>query len=248
MNPPIITQLGHVDPNAVPLTVNGLIDLFNPVLTSELQGSYIPYVIGSITPGSDDHDKAWIQTDSSGRPLAIKLWYNGNWRRIYNGMLGEVRGYHGDPSVDFDTDGRGKVGESYDGWHLCNGKDGTPDFSDTFIIGGHMNNAEGHSGYNNGWQTFVNGVGDLKTGGGKDITLTAGNTYRPARGAVTARNWDAASQAPNPHNGSLWGVKSNNTPGDNDNLLEADPGNTSPEPISILNPFVALGWIIFVGY
>lgn len=248
MNPQILTQLGHVDPNAVPITVNGLIDLLNPVLTSEMQGSYIPYVISSITPGSDDHDKAWIQTDSQGRPLAVKLWYNGNWRRVYNGMLGEVRGYHGDPSVDFDTDGLGKVGETYDGWHLCNGKDGTPDLSDKFIVGGHMNNSAGHSGYDNGWQTFVDGVGDLKTGGTNQITLTSGNTYRPPKAEVIVGTWSADGNA-RAGNGDLYGAKDNQPAAtDNFTLVAADTGNTTPDPISILNPFVALGWIIFVGY
>lgn len=241
-NPPVITQIGHVDPNAVPLNVNGLIDLLNTVVTSEITGSYIPYIIDSITPGSDKHDYAWIQTDSQGRPLAIKIWYNGNWRRVYNGMLGEVRGYHGDPSVDFDTDGKGKIGELFDGWHLCNGRDGTPDLSDKFLLAGHMNNENGHVGYDNGWQSFIGGT-DQKTGGEDSTTLTSATTYQKATQEVKLKLWSADGNAPN-NTGDLFGLGANGE----HTLIQADPGNTQPTSFTNLPPFIALGWIIFVGY
>jgi len=176
MNPIVLTSIGQADPNASPVTVNDLISLLNQLISTEIQGSYIPYVIQHDTPGVDDRDKAWIELDPGGRPTALKVWYPGNqgaWRRVYNGMIGEVRGYTGDPSIDFDMDGnnpgRGKIGLSYDGWYLCNGFNGTPNLSDKFILGGHMDNSAGHTGYHNGWQASVKGPNgdttDLKTGG-----------------------------------------------------------------------------------
>jgi hypothetical protein len=152
VNPPVLTQFANPDPNAAPLNITQLVQLLNVLVGSEIQGSYIPYVLQNGTPGMDDTDKAWIELDTAGRPKAVKVYYNGTWRRVYNGMLGEIRGYHGDPSTVFDDNGLGKVGLEYDGWHLCNGKDGTPDLSDKFVIAGHMNNSNGHTGYNNGWQ------------------------------------------------------------------------------------------------
>lgn len=246
MNPPVITQFASPDPNASPLTVTQLVALLNTLVASEITGSYIPYVISNSTPSVDDQDKAWIYLDSGGRPIEQRIFYNGSWRRIYNGMLGEVRGYNGDPSVDFDVNGLGNVGGNYDGWHLCNGQDGTPNFTDRFIVAGHLDDSAGHVGYSGGWQTFVDGTSDLKTGGAPNIQLDASNTYRPARSAVTAQRFTASGNAPDPGGDLLatggGGTRYTLSGGD------ADTGNPTPPPITTLPPFIALGWIIFVGY
>ncbi len=167
MNPPVVITVGSADPNAAPLTVNELFTLLQTVISGQIIGSYIPYIIGSSTPSVDDQDKAWIQLDTSGRPLAIKTFFGGLWRRVYNGMINEIRGFWGDPTVltDWDANGHGIAGGEYDGWQLCNGLNGSPNFTDKFIIGGHLDNSAGHIGYNSGWQTFIDGVADLKTGG-----------------------------------------------------------------------------------
>lgn len=243
-NPAVLTTFVNPDPNAAPLTVTQLVQLLNSLVSSTIQGTYIPYVISNDTPGADDHDKAWIVLDTNGRPTDIKIWYNGNWRRVYNGMLGEVRGYNGDPTVDFDTDGLGLVGGRYDGWHLCNGKDGTPDLSDKFLIGGHMNNSHGHTGYSSGWQTFVDGSTDQKTGGNHSVTLDAAHTYEPPIDVVVYKR-SAPGDTSDPA-GNLAGVTPE--PATDVHLYNNSGGNTTPDPINILNPFVALGWIIFVGY
>lgn len=250
MNPPVITQIAHADPNADPLNINELIDLLNTLLSSQITGSYIPYVISNTAPGVDDQDKAWIELDATGRPKAIRTFFSGNWRRIYNGMLGEVRGFSGDPTdlTKWDANGHGVIGGDYDGWQICNGLNGSPDLSDKFLIGGHMNNSGGHSGYSSGWQTFVDGVADLKTGGNASVTLDAAHTYFPGTPDVVARFWSATGNAPNPHVAGLWGVKSNSTPADNDNIVNGVAAHTTPDPINILNPFIAIGWMIFQGY
>src|SRR5215469_13771641 len=143
-NPTIITQIANASPNAAPLTLNELIAILNPLISSVLQGNYIPYVISQATPGQDDNDKAWIELDSAGRPLSMRIYYNGNWRRIYNGMIGEIRYYSGAPgSPNWDSDGHGIIGQAYDGWQICNGKNNSPDLSDRFIVGPHMNESSG---------------------------------------------------------------------------------------------------------
>src|SRR5678815_1302584 len=148
-NPEVVTQFGNPDPDAAPLNITQLVALLNTLITSQIQGSYIPYVIQHGEPGVNDRDKAWIYVDTQGRPVETRIWWeNGSaWRRVYNGMIGEVRMYNGNPGTDFDSDGLGNIGGNYDGWHLCNGKDGTPDLSDNFPIAAHMNNADGHTGY-----------------------------------------------------------------------------------------------------
>lgn len=247
MNPPVITTIGHADPNAAPMNINQMIDLLNTLVTSEIQGTYIPYIIGNAEPGVDDRDKAWIQTDSQGRPLMIKVFYSGAWRRVYSGIPGEVRGYTGDPSIDFDDDGKGNVGGNWDGWQICNGNNGSPDLSDKFLIGGHMNDSGGHVGYNSGWQTFVNGDTDQKTGGvleGK-IKLNATNTYRPASSRIGATRWSADGNGPD-GSGGLAGLPGDDT--GNFLIHAAEPGNINPADINVLPPFYALAWVTFVGY
>lgn len=246
--PPVITQFANPDPNAAPLNVTQLVQLLNSLVSSAIQGSYIPYIIQTDPPGAQDHDKAWFKLDSNGKPVGVFIWYSGHWRRVYNGMPGEIRGYTGNPGTDFDSDGKGIIEGNYDGWHLCNGRDGTPNLTDKFLVGAHMDDSGGHSGYASGhWQTFVDGMSDLQTGGVASNTLTTSDTYQPAIASVRARRWDANGQTPNPHVGSLWGIKSA-TDSENDDIAPAVTGNTSPSPFTNLPPFYALAWIIFIGY
>src|SRR4029077_5771310 len=66
------------------------------------------------------------------------------------------------PPALFNSSGRGNIEGPYDGWAICNGNNGTPDLSDQFLIGAHMNKAAGHPAYDaakGGWVTFVKGEG-----------------------------------------------------------------------------------------
>jgi hypothetical protein len=249
-NPFVLTQFAAPDPNAAPITLAQLVATLNLLVSSEIQGSYIPYVKQNGTPGVDDQDKAWLELDSQGRPIGIKTFWNGHWRRVYNGMPGEIRGYSGDPTVDFDSQGLGKVGLAYDGWHICNGLDGTPDMSDRFPIGAHMNNVD-HPGFSAGqWQTWVSNTTAEHTGGVRDFTLDENTSFWREVPAVRARLWTATGNAPQPHTGDLWGLKSNTTDTDNDDIAGKVPGppKATPNPVSVINPFIAQAWIIFVGY
>jgi len=243
MNPPLLIQLGTPDPNSAPTDFTQEVALLNTLLTGQIVGSYIPYVIGSDTPSVDDNDKAWIELDTAGRPIAVKTFYNGNWRRVYNGAIGDVKGYTGDPSVDFDTDGLGIVGGRQDGWHLMNGNGGTANLTDKFLVGAHMDNSNGHTGYNSGWQTFVDGMSDLQTGGGPNIQLNAANTYQPPIVDVKVDKYSATGNTNDP-SGILYGVNSVQ----HIELFPGSAGVTSPPPITTLPPFYCLAWVTFVGY
>lgn len=157
--------------------------------------------------------------------------------------------YNGDPSVDFNSDGLGNIGGTYDGWHLCNGKDGTPDLSDQFPLGGHMNNAGGHVGYDNGWQSFVDGKTDQKTGGVKDITLNAEDTFQPNgnMAKLTVGMYNVAGVTGDA-SGPLYGDPSV-VGADKRRVLNIESdGNTTPTAIPTVPPFTAIAFIIFVGY
>jgi hypothetical protein len=243
------------DPNAAPLNLTQLFQLANLLVSSEIRGSYIPYLLQSTEPAVDDRDKAWIVLDSAGRPIAIKTFYNGLWRRVYNGMIGEIRGFNGNPTNHFNDDGKGNPGGEYDGWHICNGKDGTPDLSDRFIVGAHMNNLNGQTGWSSTqgqWRTFVDGKTILHTGGAKDITLTDKNTFQPGAviGEVTVGRYIITPGGGETldEDGVLWGKKSAGDETKNTTINVISDGNTTPDPIPTLPPFVAFALIIFVGY
>jgi len=176
-NPAVVTRIANASPNAAPLTLNEQIAVLNPLITSQIQGNYIPYVISNTAPGPDDQDKAWIELDSGRRPISIRTFYNGNWRRIYNGMIGEVRMYSGAPgNPNFDSDGRGMVGGEYDGWQICNGKNNAPDLSDRFVVAAHMNEPSGWDGTSK-WLFKITPPSPavptfLQTGGATETTLT----------------------------------------------------------------------------
>lgn len=255
MNPPVVTTFANPDPNAAPLDITELVALLNQLVNSQLVGSYIPYIIQQATPSPDDRDKAWIQLDSSSRPIATKVWYNGaaggNWRRIYNGMLGQISAYNGNPNNDFDmttatNPGKGLLGGNWDGWALCNGNNGTINLTDKFIIGGHIDNSNGHVGYSGGWQTFVDGVNDSQNGGNPNgrLNLTEAQTWRPAIPELKVGLFTANGNTGAP-DGDLYGVTDGNP---TRTLINPDPGNLTPGPVNILPPFIALGFAQFIGY
>jgi hypothetical protein len=252
MNPVIDTSLGHVDPAATPLDINELIDLLNPRLSSVMQGSYIPYVIQHDTPGVPDRDKAWIELDTQGRPIAAKTWWHGSWRRIYNGMLGEVRMFSGDPTNDqlWNAVGRGQPGEIYDGWQICNGNNGSPDLSDRFIVGAHMRpTGSGYDPAKGGWVSNISNSEGEHTGGVKEITLNGDNTYQPIAdiGHVKVGKYTVAGSTLDP-SGILWGKISDADETKNTTLQIQSDGNTDPDAIPTVPPFIALGFIVFIGY
>lgn len=243
-NPAVQTQLSMPDPSDAPLNLIQLFQLQNRHLHSEILGDYTPYVIQNGEPGVADHDKVWFELDAQGRPVAIKIQWHGSWRRIYNGMMGEIRGYTGNPGNDFDATGWGKPTEEYDGWHLCNGNDGAPDYSDHFLIGGHMNN-EDHSGYiDNEWVTWIGKKTGMHTGGDIEFTLTEDTTWRQVIQGEPIDHWRDDTATRDPVLGKLYGKPDDS----HDFLIGADPGNTDPSPVTLIPPFIALGWVTFLGY
>lgn len=253
-NPTIVTHFNNPDPNAAPLNITQLVQLLNTLVMSTMNGDFLGYVIGQDPPGPDDHNKVWIKTDSVGRPVSANIWYlgaaGGSWRRVYNGMIGEIRMFSGDPGIttDWDSSGKGVVGGTYDGWAFCNGNNGTVNLSDKFIIAAHMDRSHSHPQYGaDGWETFVDGATNQHTGGSDTITLTEKTSWQKHVDAVMYEWW-TASASPAPHSGDLWGTKGAHPPADWDIMVPEITGNETPDPINILNPFIALGFIQFIGY
>lgn len=282
-NPDIVTTFADPSPTDSPLNLNELITLLKRLVSSEIVP--IPPVPGAPilrmfyiwqhdAPGPEHHDKLWIELDSANRPIAVKLWVNGGthaaWRRVYNGMLNEVRGFFGVPGYssapgsNFDENGTGQIGGLYDGWQICNGRNGSPDLSNQFILGANMLDATGViGGYgDHGWQAKVkvNNVDTTQnTGGAFEQTLAINQTPRPARAETSAYRWHATGNAGGDSGDQMLGL----IPDNPDHrfkytLLEADPGNPAPVtpptppnvlvPVPTTPPFYVLAWIIFRGY
>ena len=274
MNPEISTSFNTPDPNANPLNLTQLVQLLDRLVSTQMIGSYIPYVLQSTQPGVDDQDKAWIELDTAGRPKSIKVFYNGHWRRIYNGMLGEVRGFSGNPGYNttgpFDVTGLGVIGGDYDGWHICNGQGGTPDLSNKFVCGANLNNPPGHSGgydSTNGWETFIDTTTGSIAGGGawkpvikpENVSLpvlsqTFMSRYRIGGGGETEDTagllWGVDAGAPLGH----WPIPGGTPPSTSytypPSTWPANGGAGNPAAIGFMAapPFYSLAWMIFVGY
>ena len=123
--------------------------------------------VGAAAPSSSLTNKVWFKIDSAARPLGIYMFYNGNWRKVYTGVvLGELRFYSGASSV-FDGTGRGIVGGDVDGWALCNGQNGTFNLQDKFLVASTQ--------YGAGWQANPSGLGGGNSGGRSNNTIQCNN-------------------------------------------------------------------------
>ena len=252
----VLPVLGAADPAANPTTLVELVNYLNTLfLQVDVQnGPFTPYVISSTTPAVGDNDKAWLQVDGNGRPLATKLFYNGAWHKIYTGKIGEIAIFSGDPSIYFDNTGLGlstAAEPNWDGWALCNSQNGTPNLSNKFIIGGAMDNA-GITGYSGGhWNTNVTG-GATQTGGAGSYAIQ--NTDLPSMKVfVTGLRYSS---------GAATGVKRVLVDGDHATSPEntdlnpiasfgADPSGTPPvqqTSVPTVPPYYSLAFAQFKGY
>ena len=252
-NPIVLTAFSNPDPNEAPLNVTELVQLLNKLVQSAIVGAYVPYVIGHDTPSSNDQDKAWIALDTTGIPIGIFTYVGGQWRRVYNGMLGQIVLYGGNPNTDFDSTGLGLVGLWWDGWALCNGQNGTTDLPDMFIVGAHMPGpqpgGDGRPFWNTttGFTTFVDQTTNQNKGGAAkgQITLDAAHTFIPPPPTAFVGQWSATG---NTAGVSLYGVRHHDATDVDVIAGTGYPANTSPTPINVLPPFIAMGFAQFVGY
>lgn len=171
--PTVTAEFGNPSPETTVANLQELVTQLNLLaLPQDVgDGSYLPYIISANTPAVEDQDKLWYRLDNADRPIGTYSFYNGNWRIQYTGRLGEIRFFSGDPTLYFDATGLGIVGGIWDGFALANGQNNTPDLSNTFIATANMNNSGGGTQYDNGWQSYVNAAGVVKTGGAASLLL-----------------------------------------------------------------------------
>jgi hypothetical protein len=199
--------------------------------------------VGSSPPSSALANKVWFVTDSAGRPLGVKMFYNGNWRRVYTGALGDIKLYIGPFNGVFDGTGRGIVGGSgaydEDGWAVCNGNNGTQNLEGYFPCGASWSGSA--------WVANPEGTGAIGSGGSRGrLTIQPNNlpgmhVSQPLYGAVGAGcgfNLTSGGDGAGPCGTSTSSIMSNAT--------GTAVGGQSP--ISMLPLFIAMAYLQFVGY
>lgn len=221
---------------SAPSTFQALIEAIAQFTLYQFDPDYILSVKGPNTPQAQDQNKLWLKTDAVGRPLGMFVMYNGNWRQVATGNPGQITMFAGDWSTYFDSSGLGLEGQPWDGWAIANGNNGTMNLTNQFVIPGYrcdgwglwVTNVDGFDTYAGGVPAITIGLVNLPY---LSVTLNIrdGFAYNGGAFAVTG-------PGPNPQGGTTgtWGYPVNNT-GDQ-------------EPISILPPFIAMGFCQFVGY
>lgn len=249
MPQPIAVSLANPPVGACPSDFNDVVALLNTLLSGSIPEPFTPYVVGASIPAVNQQGYLWLKLDGAGRPKVVMKFYNGNWRRVENGVPGEIRTFIGDPAGQFDANGIGLIGADWDGWALCNGYMGlTANFSNHFVIAANMDNSEGIAPYQGGigWRTRIAGAPAAIGVGATSLTLTDATTYRPARPGLTLYKWTADGANGRTVGGNLFGDPS--TPGTQAVLLAADAGNLTPSAIPIVPPYFAYAPVQWIGY
>jgi|SRR5215469_5645945 len=249
--PTVTAHFGSPSSSDAPLTFSNLITRLNalalPVSVTGTGGSLGTTVLAQAgTPGVNDRDKIWLKQDANGKPLGFFVWFgspNNIWRRVYSGLVGEVRMYQGNPGADFDTTGLGKVGSDWDGWALCNGKNNTIDLSDHFIMAGHMNATGGQQPYSGGRWYGQKEDGTFATNDGNaGVTLALNQIPSTGYSGLQVRAWSANGNTPTA-GGNLYGSGSNQ-----DVTLIPPVSAVTPAEVNNYPLWVAMGFAAFVGY
>lgn len=124
-----------------PSTTQSMLEMLAKYTKCQIQNDSQVMVVSSNTPAVVDQNKAWLRTDTYGRPVGFFLWYKpstagavGSWRRVPTPRPAEIRMFNGLPTQYFDASGRGLTTGAWDGWALCNGGNGTVNLRDRFIV------------------------------------------------------------------------------------------------------------------
>lgn len=221
---------------SAPSTFQALVEAVAQYTIYQFDPDYILVVKGPNTPQSQDQNKLWLKTDAVGRPLGFYVMYNGAWRQTATGNPGQISMFAGAWTTFFDATGLGLSGLSWDGWAIANGNNGTMNLANKFLVPGYrcdgwglwVTNIDGYDAYSGGRSSFQIAYYNLPY---LTISLSAHDGYAMGGGAFAATNY-----GPSPQGGSIgtWQYKIDNT--------------GSQLPISLIPPFLALGFCQFIGF
>lgn len=244
---PITVNLTVADPDpAIPITnLTNLAAVLRTILTGILSQEISPIIKSDAIPTVDQQGFPWLRT-VAGKPYGLYAFTGGFWVLIPPDAGSRIAcPFNGNPATFFSgtglgIPGPGPVALDYYGWALMNGLNGTADLSNRFVIGARMNNLS--IGYDGQWKTDIEGAG-AASGGVSEITLADATTFRPAKVATVADHFNVSGVA-HDAGGDLYG-NPNGT--DDFNLIAADAGNETPDPIDIVNPYYSFALLQYVG-
>jgi hypothetical protein len=137
-------------------------------------------------------------------------------------------------STYFDGTGLGIEGQPWDGWAIANGQNGTLNVTNRFVVPGYrcdgwglwVTNIDGYDAYTGGRAAFQIVVQNLPP---LFITMSARDGYAYNGGAFAATNQGGQGGAL-----GLWQYPIT--------------GSGPNQPISLIPPYIAVGFAQFVGY
>lgn len=232
MSTPIRAQpLQYPKSLSAPSTFQALLEAIAQYTLYLFDQDYILLVKGPNQPQAQDQGKVWLKTDGVGRPLGLFVMYNGRWRQLATGNPAQISMYAGDWATYFDGTGLGYAQLPWDGWAIANGNNGTINLTNKFIVPGYRCD---------GWYLWVTNVDgyDAYTGGRSNFQIALNNlpymtiTFNVKDNFGSGGNWGITSPS-SPH-GGVWTYPLTGTGGQ--------------IPISLIPPYIALGFAQFIGY
>jgi hypothetical protein len=202
--------------------------------------------VSASPPSSSLTNRVWLRVDSVGRPWGIYSFYNGSWRKVYTGAVGDIKFYSGPWNGVFDGAGRGIPGGiggvnagngayDEDGWQICNGNNGAPNLSDFFIVPA---NVEGQSSGSGPWQSNWDGQGQRPNGGQRRVPPRINQANLPQ--LLTS----GIKQYPN-GTGATGGIGFLTEQGTEIPFTIAGTGANNPIPTV---PWIAFAALMYIGY
>lgn len=235
-----------------PDDMQGLLEALPQFTTYELDDTGANVSINST--GGADLNGLWIwMLNAIKQPPRVMTGYQNGWWPVYSGKPGEVRMTFAPPAGYFDGSGRGLEYSGWEGWCFCNGQNGTTFLENAFIVpgyrwdgGGWVTKIEGHDTYQdralNYFQIYTWNLSGFPYPGALDhgefqLALQATNFFKmnkhqsgeyaticdpgPQSGAFNVYWWTY----PEDHAGEMW-----------------------QWPISNIPPYIAVGFVQFMGY
>jgi hypothetical protein len=218
--------------SSAPSTFQALLETIAQYTLYLMDQDYILLVKGPNTPQAVDQNKVWLKTDGVGRPLGLFIMYNGKWRQVATGNPAQITMYAGDWNTYFDSSGLGLATLPWDGWAIANGNNGTMNLTNKFIVPGYR-----CDGWNL-WVTNVDGY-DAYSGGRANFQIALNNLpYMSITfNVIDGFQGGAAYWAPVAYSDVGQGI-----------WTYPITGTGSNNAISLIPPYIALGFAQFIGY
>jgi hypothetical protein len=201
--------------------------------------------------GGADFNGIWAwDLSAQNQPFRLMTGYRNSWWPLYTGMPGEIRMMVTPPAGYFDGSGRGLQNSGWDGWCLCNGQNGTVNLNNLFVVPGYrydgtawVTNVDNKDAYSNpkspyfqiALDNFPGMTGNMPIG--FTLFLQYTNFFKTNQFNSGEYSTIVDPQASTTQGTYFWTVYPMD---ESDQMIQY--------PVSILPPYIALGYVQFMGY